>query len=216
MEHTDIQAVVTAPKSRRAFLTGSAAAAGLLAIAATGGSTRSAQAASLSRSLGLHEASDADILNFALTLEHLEAEFYKQVVDSGVLTSYSLGVITTLRDHEIAHVDFLTQALTDAGANPVEKLDSYNFDALGDLSTEAGVLTASEALEETGVGAYTGAAQYLDNKDYLDAAGSIEQVEARHHGAIRWLNDKNPAPDVLGIVLTEAEVLDRIAPIVGG
>ncbi|MDP9350611.1 MAG: ferritin-like domain-containing protein [Chloroflexota bacterium] len=198
--------------TRRTFLKG-AAATGLMTIIASG-TSRSTEAAAFAKA-NLQDLSDADILNFALTLEHLEAEFYKQVVSSGVLTDYSLPILTEVRDHEIAHVEFLTKALSDAGAEPVQAQESYNFEAAGDLSTEAGVLAVSEVLEETGVGAYTGAAALLDNKDFLAAAGSIEQVEARHQGAIRWLNDKNPAGSVLGPVFTVAEVQEKVAPILG-
>jgi rubrerythrin len=196
--------------SRRHFLKG-AAAAGLLAIVTSGASSPAASAATFAKA-NLQDLSDADILNFALSLEHLEAEFYKMAVDSGNLDGDALEILTKVRDHEIAHVDFLTKALTDAGAEPVEAQDSYNF---GDMSSEAAILKTAEVLEETGVGAYTGAAALIDNKDYLAAAASIEQVEARHHGAIRYLNDKNPAADPLGIVLTVPQVQERVAPILG-
>ncbi len=214
MEQTESRKapVVHVPRSRRTFLKGSAAATGLLAIMAAGGNP--AHAAGFAKA-NLQDLSDADILNFALTLEHLEARFYKDVVASGVITNYSMSVLTAVRDHEIAHVDFLTKALSAAGADPVEEQEEYNFAALGDLSTEAGVLKVAEALEMTGVGAYTGAAALLDNKDFLAAAGSIEQVEARHHGAIRFLNNRNPAQEAFGVSYSVAKVTEMVAPVLG-
>lgn len=199
--------------TRRTFIKG-AAATGLMAIA-FGSSSRAADAATFAKA-NLQDLTDADILNFALLLEHLEAEFYKGAVDSGVLTDYSVGIITELRDNEITHVEFLTKALMDAGMaeEDLSSAEDINTDAF-DYSSEAAILEVSEVLEETGVGAYTGAAALLDSKDFLAAAGSIEQVEARHHGAIRWLNDKNPSPDrenALGIVLTIPEVQERAKP----
>jgi len=199
--------------SRRTFIKG-AAATGLMAIAMSS-TNHSAKAASFAKA-NLQDLTDADILNFALLLEHLEAEFYKGAVDSGVLSDYSLGILTRVRDDEIAHVEFLTTALKAAGMaeGDLSSVDAINTDAF-DYSSEAAILEVAEALEETGVGAYTGAAALLDSKDFLAAAGSIEQVEARHHGALRWLNDKNPSPDrenALGIVLTIPEVQERAKP----
>ncbi len=199
--------------SRRTFIKG-AAATGLMAIA-MGSTNHRAEAASFAKA-NLQDLTDADILNFALLLEHLEAEFYKGAVDSGVLTDYSVGILTRVRDDEIAHVEFLTTALKAAGMaeEDLSSVDAINTDAF-DYSSEAVILEVAEALEETGVGAYTGAAALLDSKDFLAAAGSIEQIEARHHGALRWLNDKNPSPDrenALGIVLTIPEVQERAKP----
>ncbi len=215
MTYTQNQAdtIEQAGHTRRTFIKG-AAATGLMAIVA-GSASPSADAASFAKA-NLQDLTDADILNFALLLEHLEAEFYKGAVDSGVLTDYSVGIITTLRDNEVVHVEFLTKALLAAGMaeEDLSSADMINTDAF-DYSSEAAILEVSEVLEETGVGAYTGAAALLDSKDFLAAAGSIEQIEARHHGAIRFLNDKNPSPDAenaLGIVLTIPEVQERAKP----
>lgn len=213
MEHTENRGpVIYIPKSRRTFIKG-AGVAGLLAVM-TAGTNSGARAASFAKA-NLRQGDDAEVLNFALSLEHLEATFYRQVVDSGVLDDDGTTVLSEIRDHEIEHVDFLTKALSDAGADPVEALESYNFEALGDLSSQAGVFTVSEVLEETGVGAYTGAARLLSNKDYLAAAGSIEQVEARHQAVLRILNGKSASPGALGPVQTPEEVTEAIAPVVG-
>lgn len=192
--------------SRRNVLKGAGAALAALALTAAnpfGAGQAFAKAA-------LQDLSDTDILKFALTLEHLEAEFYKQVVASGQLSGNVLTILTDIRDHEIAHVDALTQAL---GNEAVGKEDNYNF---GDLSSQAAILQLAQTLEETGVGAYTGAAALLDSKDILAVAASIEQVEARHAAAIRYLRNQPVAPEPYGIVLTVAEVQDRVAPIIGG
>jgi rubrerythrin len=197
--------------ARRTVLKGAGAA--LAGLALTAANPRAAGRAFASEMLDAGDLTDVDILNFALTLEHLEAEFYKQVVSSGQLSGDVLRYVTTIRDHEIAHVDFLTTAL---GSAAVGKLDNYNFAALGDLNSQAGILAVAQKLEETGVGAYTGAAALIDNKDYLAAAASIEQVEARHAATIRLLQNGQAAPKAYGPVLTVDQVNAAIAPIVGG
>ncbi|ACZ43604.1 conserved hypothetical protein [Thermobaculum terrenum ATCC BAA-798] len=204
--------------SRRDFLkTSGAVAAGLVAVMAAGGSPI-ANGRAYAMNL-LQGASDLDILNFALTLEHLEATFYKWVVSGKYarLSGDSLVVATAVRDHEIAHVDFLTKAIKAAGGKPVGPLSNYKFEAVGDTSSAAGILKIAETLEGVGVGAYTGAAHLIKNADYLFAAAQIEQVEARHHGAFRWFNDTNPAggyQDFLGPSYDVPTVKKQIAPII--
>jgi rubrerythrin len=162
-------------------------------------------------------ANDLDVLNYALTLEHLEAAFYNQVNAAGVLTGNAAAYLRTIGDHENAHVEALTNAISAAGGTPVGARSSYNFDALGaDLSTQAGILTAAEVLERTGVGAYNGAATAIQNKDILSTAGGIVQVEANHHSIIRVLIDPNTSPtDPFGPVLTPDEVLNAVTPLLG-
>ncbi len=211
MEETTNRSILapTVIRSRRDVLKGAGAA--LAGLALTAANPMAAGRAFASNAL--QDLTDVDILKFALTLEHLEAEFYKQVVAGGQLSGDVLRYVTTIRDHEIAHVDFLTTAL---GSAAVGKLDNYNFAALGDLNSQAGILAVAQKLEETGVGAYTGAAALIDNKDYLAAAASIEQVEARHAATIRLLQNGQAAPTAYGPVLTVAEVTAAIAPIIGG
>ena len=202
-------AVVHRPTSRRNALKGVGAALTALAVTAVNpiGQGQAYAAATL------QDLTDLDILNFALTLEHLEAEFYKMAVAGGMLSGQPLTVLTAVRDHEIAHVDQLTKVITQLGGTPAQKLASYNF---GDMSTQDAILATSETLEGVGVGAYTGAAALLDDKQtLLAAAASIEQVEARHLAAIRYLRGNNPAPEAFGPKLTVAEVQQQIAPIVG-
>jgi hypothetical protein len=160
---------------------------------------------------------DIDVLNYALTLEHLEAEFYRQALASGKLQGNVMNDFTTIKDHEEAHVTGLTQAISNAGGTPVKARASYDFSVLGDLSTQDGLLKIAATLEPIGVMAYDGAAPDIQNKDYLTTAGSIVQVEARHAAVIRALMDPNtnPVPNAFEGVLTPQEVLDKVTPVLG-
>lgn len=198
--------------SRRQFLRGGATAgvAALLAAAAP----RAAFAKQMPQELN----NDADILNFALTLEHIEAEFYKMAVDSGHLSGQALTILEKIRDNEVDHVEILTGALEAENYEDIATADVVNTDAFNDyLGSQAKILELANIFEPVGVGAYTAAAPLIQNKaDYLPVAGGIEQLEARHQGAVRWLVDLNPSPDddefALGPTLPPADVVEAVTP----
>ena len=121
---------------------------------------------------------DVAILNFALTLEYLEAEFYTRAVANGILSGELLNFATVVRDHEIAHVEFLVDALGDAAiAKP-----TFDF---GAAVTDVATFTQTAVvLEDTGVVAYNGQGPRLRRRT-LPAAASIVSVEARHAAWIR-------------------------------
>lgn len=160
---------------------------------------------------------DLDVLNYALTLEHLENEFYKQVNGSGKLQGNAASYLKFIGAHEQAHVDALTAAISKAGGTPVKARKSYNFAPLGDLNGMAGILKASETLEQTGVKAYDGAATEIVDKGILATAGTIVQIEARHVAIIRALLDPNgnPVPKAFEDTLSPQEVLNAVTPLLG-
>lgn len=157
---------------------------------------------------------DVDIANFALTLEFLEAEFYTLAVDSGVLSGSALGVVTNLRDHELAHVDAILGLLESVGATPVESPE-FTFPPES-LASQQGVLELASALEPTGQGAYIGAGPLIQDPTILAAAGSIAGVEGEHVVAVRNLLGFVPPTTVpFPAALSVDEVLAAIAPFLG-
>lgn len=130
------------------------------------------------------------ILNFALTLEYLEAEFYtKAVASAGLIPAGpALTAITTIRDHENQHVAFLKTAI---GAGAVAE-PTFDFTAGGTFanvfSNYDTFLAVAQVFEDTGVRAYKGqAGGLISNKDVLTAALNIHSVEARHAAHLRQM-----------------------------
>ena len=142
-----------------------------------------------------------ETLNFALTLEYLEWEFYKQAVSSGIVPAGPpSGAFITIRDHEEDHVNFLRTTIQNAlSATPVSfTAANFDFTAGGTFPTvfsDYGVLLAvSQTFEDTGVRAYKGqAGNLMSNDTILTAALQIHAVEARHASHIRQMRRANGA-----------------------
>ncbi len=144
-----------------------------------------------------------DVLNFALTLEYIESEFYKAGYDAAtggtlaIPAGAPLGAIKTIRDHEIAHVNFLKTAITSLGGTPKSfTAASFDFTAKGAFanvfSDYALFLAVAQTFEDTGVRAYKGqAGNLISNNDVLTAALNIHSVEARHASHIRQMRRAN-------------------------
>jgi hypothetical protein len=143
-----------------------------------------------------------DVLLFAYLLENLEAEFYKQVVSTfgtiGVPSGASQAALTTIRDHEVAHVNFLRTVLTSLSVTlPTYTAASFDFSGgrgsgtgpFMQAATNYGVMLAvAQAFEDTGVRAYKGQApRLINNNEVLQAALQIHSVEARHAAHIRHM-----------------------------
>lgn len=130
-----------------------------------------------------------DVMNFALSLEHLEFRFYETALSKPDFI-HSKDNIKVIRDHEYEHVKFLEKAITAAGATPVAAV-KYDFTAKGTFpdvfSNYRTFLTIAQAFEDTGVRAYKGQAGKLMKSDpILQAALQIHSVEARHAAHIRF------------------------------
>lgn len=128
------------------------------------------------------------VLNFALTLEYLEKEFYNLGLESGVIADADMTVFETISRHEDAHVQFLLDALKDK-AVPKPTFDftgkpgGLALDPFNDYPT---FMALAQGFEDTGVRAYKGQAGVLAvNNDLLDYALQIHSVEARHASQVR-------------------------------
>lgn len=197
----DLASVEIAGLSRGAFLVKSALAVGAVyGTAAVGPFVGQAFAQS--------GEGDADILNFALTLEYLEADFYKRGMALG-LSADVKKLAVEFGDHESQHVDALTQTIQKLGGTPAS-MPKFAFP----MKNQASFLKLAQTLEDTGVGAYNGAAPSIDSKEVLAAAGSIVQVEARHAAAIRLQNKQTPAPNAFDDALEMQTVLDAVKPLI--
>ncbi|MDQ3542190.1 MAG: ferritin-like domain-containing protein [Chloroflexota bacterium] len=159
-----------------------------------------------------------DVLNYALTLEHLESTFYREGLaefDSAAFEEldFQSSVFDNLSEiaaHEAAHVEALTATVTELGGEPVSEL-TYDFG----YEDAAGFLEVAQALEDTGVSAYQGAAQYLiDEDELLTAALTIHGVEARHAAYLALLNEASPFPEAVNPTLTPEEVLEIATPFI--
>ena len=155
---------------------------------------------------------DIEILNFALTLEYLEAAFYEQALqETKGLSSEVMDLAKLVGEHEQEHVEALSGAIKDLGGKPV-KAPGVDF---GDaFSSEEAFLGLAVVFEDTGVSAYNGAGPAIKSKDLLATAGAIVQVEARHAAAIRFYAGEMPAPDAFDPTLTVDEVLKAVDPFV--
>ncbi|MBX6379169.1 ferritin-like protein [Thermoflavifilum aggregans] len=143
-------------------------------------------------------ASVVDILNYALTLEYLEATFYSMGAAQGsalIPNANDLTAIQKISADETAHVNFLKAVIPQLGGTPVNK-PNFDFTANGTFpdvfSNYQTFLAVAQAFEDTGVRAYKGqAANVISNSTVLQAALDIHSVEARHASKIRLMRRLN-------------------------
>ena len=144
-------------------------------------------------------AGDIGILNYAYALEQLEAAFYINVVAHPYrgMSRSERNILTDIRDHEIAHRNFLRKVL---GGKAIPGL-AVDFSKVN-FASRASVLGTAKTFEDLGVSAYNGAGKLLKTPAYLLAAGKIVSVEARHAAVIRDLlrprSNSFAGPDVVG------------------
>lgn len=201
--------------SRRDFLAGTAkvAAGGALGVAFASRGMSGVLAQDVTPVTGVEFADDLAILNYALTLEHLESTFYREGLETFKESDFDKGVyanLTLVAEHEAAHVDLLTETITTLGGVPVEEAE-YDFGYGDDADA---YLEVAAALENTGVSAYDGAGADFQNVDLLAVAGQIVAVEARHASYLNLVNGEIPFPDSFETPLSSEEVLAIAGPFI--
>jgi rubrerythrin len=186
--------------TRASFLAGSAVTAGALS---AGPWVASALAHAEHQAFG---GGDVGIVNFALTLEKIEAEFYKRALAVQGLEPDVKKLLEAISKNEAEHVQSLTQSLQGLGGKP----DPAPAPQFPPLTNQREVIQFAATLEDTGVWAYNGAATQLVSKDLLQAIASIGQVEARHAAALRVFDGKPPTESAFDAVFSGEQADDAI------
>lgn len=206
-----LEEVASNAKNRRAFLKG----ASIAGVGFASAIVLHDQLATKSQTVQAASYSDVEILNFALNLEYLEAEFYAMstygatLVELGVISAADTSgptiggnmikgfgasplafLATGLRNDEIEHVQLLRSAL---GSQAVPKPE-INLDAIGyGFINVGGWIALAAQFEEVGMSAYLGAAGFISSSANLATAAAILATEAQHAGALRLASIQNSA-----------------------
>jgi hypothetical protein len=157
---------------------------------------------------GGSKSNDIKILNYALTLEYLEAAFYAEALRVGGYSGAVGRFASVVAGHEATHVATLKGVL---GAKAVK---SPKFDFKGTTRKWSTFLRTAKVLEDTGVAAYQGQATLIHQNAVLAPAGAILAVEARHAAWVRDLlyagKDVKPAPEAFSTPMSMSQVLSAV------
>ena len=200
--------------SRRRFLgmVGGAGAAGALGLfMAACGDDDDDEDGDAARSESKAEDRDLEIVNYALTLEYLEADFYAAVIESGVVTDRKVAeAAKAIGENERQHVDALLKTAKTLGT-PAAK-PKTDFKAVID-GGEKMVLETAATVENLGAAAYLGQAGRIRRKEILAAALAIHSVEARHAAALNRIVGRPIVPDgAFAKPASMEEVLPQVKP----
>ncbi len=219
VENSAARRILDDPVSRRKFmaLTGGTASLSVLIAACgddddedTSTSSSTTETATSDDALAQFGEGDLGIVNYALTLEYLEAAFYTEVAASGLFKGADLALIEEFGKHEAEHVTALTSTVKTLGGKPAP-IPKVQFD----LTDAATVLQTAADVENLGAAAYLGQAAAIESPDVLAAALSIHTVEARHAAALNTLTDQPITPDGPFAVPADAQtVLDSVQPFI--
>ncbi|GAC1435068.1 MAG: hypothetical protein NVSMB51_03640 [Solirubrobacteraceae bacterium] len=197
---------------------GAAAASSFAAFLAACGSSSSSSSSSSSAAPPASTATtsstgsggDVGIVNYALTLEYLETEFYKKVIASGLFSGKVQNLLKSFGAQEQSHVDALKATATKLGGTPAAK-PKGKFP----LGSAGAVAQLAYTVENLGAAAYLGQAGNIQSKEVLAAALAIHSVEARHAATLAGLVKKSITPDgAFGKPMAMDQVLAAVKPFI--
>ena len=209
---------MSTPVSRRRFLavSGGAGAAGVV-LAACGDddsgttSTMTEATSSMADEEALAQFGEGDlgIVNYALTLEYIEAAFYADVIKSGLFKGDNLALIREIGSNEDEHVVALEATAKQLGTPAPKPRTQFPIEG------PAQVLKLAATVENLGAAAYLGQAPRIQSTQVLDAALSIHSVEGRHAAALNTLTGQPFVPDgAFAAPAGASEVLESVQPFI--
>ena len=192
-----VERLVRDDVNRKRFLkmAGGAGAAsfGAFVLAACGSSKSSTTASTASVAASSSSSAtktDIGILNYALTLEYLEREFYKKVIAAGLFKGSTGALIKDFGSQEATHVEALKGAVEKMGGTP-----ATNPNGKFPINSASQVANLAYEVENLGAAAYLGQAPLIQSPEVLAVALAIHTVEARHAASIATLVKKSITPD---------------------
>ena len=203
--------------SRKRFLSmvGGAGATGALAMfmAACGDDDKKDSAGASGEKTKPSKGGDLAIVNYALTLEYIEADFYAAVIKSGVVTTKAVAeAAKMIHQNEEEHVVALLATAKKLGTPAMKP--KTTFQAVID-GGEKKVLETAATVENLGAAAYLGQAGRIESKEILAAALAIHTVEARHAAALNKIVGKSIVPDgAFAKPASMEEVLPKVKPFI--
>jgi rubrerythrin len=166
---------------------------GAFVLAACGSSkssgTASTTAVAEKASTTSSDTGDVAILNYALTLEYLETEFYEKILAAGLFSGSVGALVKDFGRQEATHVVAIRGAVEKLGGTPVAKPNG-KFP----VSSASQVAQLAYTVENLGAAAYLGQAAHIQSPEVLASALAIHSVEARHAATFGTLVQKPVTP----------------------
>jgi Ferritin-like domain len=182
----------------------SPSATGASSTATTGAATTSMAGSSAGT-----DPSDLSIVNYALTLEYLESQFYAKVAKSGLFHGKTLSVLKSFGAEEAEHVTALHTVASGLGTPATEPVGKFPIHSAAQVTALAGTV------ENLGAAAYLGQAGNIKSKEILAAALAIHTIEARHAATLNTLLKKSPTPQgAFAKPMSMAQVLAIVKPFI--